>query len=164
MSESFDPDKVICDYWKTPLLDSKALWLERQLYTGYNNYFFFTKNGHVPKSPIHILSIRWGDTFKISEEGEGMFWINRLLKNKKPSRRKRGRTFKVWNSQLALEVTEGMLYPEAEYRKMEKFQYVVLAQDESIEFVTYDEPKWELHHGMSLNDAVTMCLERDCPE
>lgn len=90
-----------------------------------------------------------------------MLWIGRLLKNKRPSTRKRGRTFKVWNSRLALEVTEGMLLPENEYREMEKFQYVVLAQDESIEFVTYDEPKWEVHHGISMDDVVIQCLRRD---
>lgn len=60
MSESSDPDKVICDYWETPVLDSESLWLYRQLYTSNNNYFFFNKNTDRPEDPIYVLMIRGG--------------------------------------------------------------------------------------------------------
>lgn len=152
---------ITTEYWETPIVDSQFLWLYRQLYTSLNNYFFFNKDTDGPDDPIYVLTVPCRDTFKISDEGDNTVRMIELLKNRKPSHRKKGRSFKVWNSPLAIEVCRGLAIPKEEYEQMEKFQYVVLAQDETIEFVTFDPPKWEIHQDILLDDLVIQYLKKD---
>lgn len=154
-------DNFKSEYWETPIVDSQSLWLYRQLYTGLNNYFFFYKDSDGFNQPIYVLTIRSRDTYKISDEGDSAKRMVELLKNRNSSHRKKGRSFKVWNSPLALEVCRGLAIPEEEYVHMEKFQYVILAQDETIEFVTFDPPKWELHKNKKLDELVVEYLQKD---
>lgn len=152
---------IYCNHWNTPVIDSDYLWLYRQLNTSFNNYFFFNKNSDGPNDPIYVLAIRGKDTFKISDEGESSSRIHELLKGAPSFHVKWPRTFKVWNSPLAVEVSRGLAIPKEEYETMEKYQYVVLAQDETIEFVTFDEPIWEMHENILLDDLVIQYLKRD---
>jgi len=154
-------DNIRCDYWKTPVIDSESLWLYRLLYTHFNNYFFFHKDSDGIEDPIYVLTIPGGDTFKISDEGESSNRIHELLKNKPPYHIKWPKTFKVWNSPLAIEVCRGLAIPKEEYEQIEKFQYVVLTQNETIEFVTFKAPKWEICEGIKLDDLVIQYLRKD---
>jgi hypothetical protein len=156
-----NPDKIITEYWETPILDSQYLWLYRQLYTSLNNYFFFNKDTDEPLSPIYVLTLPCRDTFKISDEGDSTMRIVELLKNRKSSYRTKGRSFKVWNSPLAIEVCRSLPIPNEEYKQIEKFQYVILAQDETIEFVTFNPPKWEIHHNILLDELVIQYLRKN---
>jgi hypothetical protein len=79
-----------------------------------------------------------------------------------PSQKKHGSSFKVWNSPLALEASLRLGMSSKEYDGMEKFQYIVLAQDEIIEFVTYNLPKWEIYEGANLDELVMQYLKKDC--
>jgi hypothetical protein len=152
---------IYCNHWNTLVIDSENLWLYRQLYTSFNNYFFFNKNSDGPNDPIYVLTIRGGDTFKISDEGESCSRIHELLKSAPSFHVKWPKTFKVWNSPLAIEACRGLAIPKEEYQTMEKYQYVVLAQDETIEFVTFDEPIWEMHENILLDDLVIQYLKKD---
>jgi hypothetical protein len=160
MNES-DENQIICEHWKTPVMESESLWLYRQLFTSNSNYFFFNKDSDGPDDPIYTLTIRGGDTFKISEEGESANRIHELLKNKPPYHFKWPKTFKVWNSPLAIEVCSGLGIPKEKYEQMEKFQYIVLTQGETIEFVTFDPPKWEIHKNILMDDLVIQYLKKD---
>ena len=156
-----DKNQIICEYWETPVIESESLWLYRQLFTSNNNYFFFNKDSDGPEDPIYILTIRGGDTFKISAEGESTNRIHELIKNKPPYHIKYPKTFKVWSSPLAIEVCRGLAIPKEEYEQMEKYQYIILAQNETIEFVTFDPPKWEMHQNILLDDLVMQYLRKD---
>ncbi len=155
------PDQLISDYWQSPVVDHQFLWLSRQLYTGLNNYFFFNNDIDGPANPIYVLTIGARETFKISDESDSSIRINNLLENMRPSQRKKGASFKVWNSPLALEACLRLGMPSKEYDEMEKFQYIVLTQDETIEFVSFKEPKWETYEGIDLDDLVLQYLKRD---
>lgn len=143
------------------MIESENLWLYRQLFTSNNNYFFFNKDSDGPEDPIYILTIRGGDTFKISDEEESTNRIHELIKNKPPYHIKYPKTFKVWNSPLAIEVCRGLAIPKEKYEQMEKFQYIVLTQNETIELVTFDPPKWEVHQNILLDDLVIQYLRKD---
>lgn len=160
MSKS-NKNQSICEYWETPVIDSESLWLYRLLYTHFNTYFFFHKDRDGINDPIYVLAIRGRETFKVSDEGESTSRIHELLKNKPPYHIKWPKTFKVWNSPLAIEVCRGLAIPKEEYEQMEKYQYIVLAQDETIEFVTSKEPKWEIHQNILLDDLVIQYLKKD---
>jgi hypothetical protein len=156
-----DKNQIICVYWETPVIDSESLWLYRILYTHFNTYFFFHKDRDNIGDPVYVLSIRGRETFKISDEGESTNRIHELLKHRPPYHIEWPKTFKVWNSPLAFEVCRGLAIPKEEYEQMEKFQYIVLAQDETIEFVTSEEPKWEIHQNILLDDLVVQYLKKD---
>jgi hypothetical protein len=156
-----DPKQVISEHWETPVIDSQFLWLYRQLYTSNNNYFFFHKDSDGPEDSIYVLTIRGGETFKISDESDSTYRINRLLENAPEYHTKWPKTFKVWNSPFALEACLRLGITEKEYDEMEKFQYVVLTQDETIEFVTSDVPVWEIYEGVAHDDLVIQHLKKD---
>jgi hypothetical protein len=155
------PDQLISDYWESPVVDHQFLWLSRQLYTGLNNYFFFNNDDEGPSDPIYVLIIGARDTFKISDESDSSIRISNLLESMLPSQRQRGSSFKVWNSPLALEACLRIGMSSKEYNEMEKFQYIVLTQDETIEFVTLNEPRWETYEGKELDDLVLYYLKKD---
>jgi hypothetical protein len=163
MNDSSAPasNQIICEYWESPVLDHHFLWLSRQLYTGNNNYFFFENDIDGPADPIYVLTIGWNDTFKISEEGVSSSRMHELLKNRSFSHRTKGRTFKVWNTPLALETCRGFPISKDEYDQMEKFQYVIFSQNETIEFVTFDPPKWEIYQKIKMDDLIMQYLKKD---
>jgi hypothetical protein len=161
MKETFSDTNMRAGHWETPVTGSENLWFYRQLFTSNNIYFFFNTNFDEGKDSTYVLTIHGGDTFKISDEGESISRMIQLLKNSPPSHIKYPRTYKVWNSPLAIEVCLGLAIPEEEYDKMEKFQYVILAQNETIEFVTFETPKWEIHHDILLDDLVIQYLRKD---
>lgn len=163
-NSSLLPNQIFSDHWETPVIGSESLWLLRQIYTSNNNYFFFDKGTAGPPRQIYVLTIRGGDTFKISEEGESANRIHELLKNTPPHHINWPKTFKVWNSPLAIEVCRGLAIPEEKYDQMEKFQYIVLTQGETIEFVTFDPPMWEMHQNILLDDLVIQYLRKDSLE
>ena len=51
-----------------------------------------------------------------------------------------------------------------EYDEMEKFQFLIVTQAVTIEFVTSATPVWEVHEGMNLEDLVIQYLKKDASE
>ena len=156
-----DQNQVIADIWETPLTGGQSVWLSRQLYTGLNNYFFFHKNIDGPTDPVYVLTIRDRETFKISDESDCDNRLDHLLKSIEEPHIKYPRTYKIWNSPLALEACRKIGMSHEEYDQMEKYQYLVVAGDEIVEFVTMDEPKWEIHKNIHLDDLVIQYLKKD---
>lgn len=155
-------NKIFCDFWDTPIINLQFLWFSKQLNTGQGNYFFFESDTDAPDGPIYVMEIGSRETVKTSDEGDSTYRINQLLESSpRPANGVRKKSFKVWNSPLALEACLRLGISEKKYDEMEKFQYIVLTQNETIEFVTFDPPKWEIHQNILLDDLVIQYL-RDC--
>lgn len=155
-------NQIICDFWDTPIINHQFIWFSKQLNTGRSNYFFFETDTDAPAGPIYVMAIGSRETVKTSEEGDSTYRINQLLESSpRPSNGVRKRSFKVWNSPLALEACLRLGTSEKEYKEMEKFQYVVLTQNGTIEFVTFSPPKWETYENILLNDLVIQYLRMD---
>ncbi|MBP9681372.1 MAG: hypothetical protein KBD76_08200 [Bacteriovorax sp.] len=148
-------------YWETPIVDHRFLWLAQQAYTGLNNYFFFENDIETPANPIYVMTIGAGETFKISDESDSSLRIDQLLQNRPSSLRERARSFKIWNSPLALEASYTLGMTSKEYDEIEKFQFLIITQDETIEFLTLKEPTWEIYEGVKLEDLVIQYIKRD---
>lgn len=154
-------NQIICDYWNTPIINLQFIWFSKQLNTGRSNYFFFETDTDAPDGPIYVMTIGSRETVKTSEEGDSTYRINQLLESSpRPSNGIRKRSFKVWNSPLALEACLRLGITEKEYNETEKFQYIILTQNETIEFVTLKEPKWEIYEGIKLDDLVIQFLKK----
>ena len=159
-----ESNEIACEYWDTPILESNELWLVTQFFTENHVYFFFKRNHDSPENEYHVLIIEGYSPFKIIEEGLGWKVVGDLLKNNiAPKRNSRQwyRTFKVWNTQFALESFSGLVVSEEDYDQMEKFQYVISANDIWIQFVTFDPVKWSFHQGIKLEDLVMQYLRQD---
>lgn len=154
--------QITCDFWETPIIHLEILWTSKQLNTGKNNYFFFEDDTDAPEGPIYVMSIGGKETVKTSDEGDSTYRINQLLESSpRPANGIRKKSFKVWNSPLALEACLRLGITEKEYNETEKFQYVILTQNETIEFVTLKEPEWEVYKDTSLDDLVIQYLRKD---
>jgi len=154
--------QIICDFWDTPIIHLEYLWSSKQLNTGKNNYFFFESDEDAPAGPIYVMTIGSKETVKTSDEGDSTYRINQLLESSPlPVSGVRKKSFKVWDSPLALEACLRLGITEKEYNDTEKFQYVILTQNETIEFVTLKEPEWEIYKDTSLDDLVIQYLKKD---
>ena len=161
MNNIFD-EKALCEYWDTPVLQSNELWLEMQFYTENQIVFFFKRNYDSPKNEYHVLTIEADSPFRIIEEGLGWKVVGDLLENNSAREEgKRGRTFKVWNTQFAIESCLGLAIPAEKYDVMEKFQYIIYTNDAWIQFVTFDPIKWEFHQNVPFKDLVLKYLSND---
>lgn len=153
---------MIAEFWETPIIDPPYLWLSQQLFTGNKNYFFFEIDFNEFTNPTYVMSISTRDTFKISDETESGNRIDQYTKNmKEGSNRKRGLTYKAWNTPFAIEVCSSLVIPAEKYHKMEKFQYIIATLDQNIEFVTLDPPEWEFYEGIKLEDLVIQYVRKD---
>jgi hypothetical protein len=161
MKDISSDTNIRSEYWETPIVDHQFLWFSQQVYTGSNNYFFFENDNDGPTDPIYVMKIGAGETFKISDESDSSIRIEKLLKNNLPPSRPRGRSFKVWNSPLALEASFTLGMTSKEYNEIEKIQYVIIAQNEVIEFSTLKEPNWEIYEGIKLEDLVVQYVKKD---
>jgi hypothetical protein len=161
---SMDSEKIECEYWDTPVFQSNELWLERQVYTENQVVFFFKRNHDSPEGEYHVLSINGHSPFRMTEEGLGWKVVGDLLKNDispKDKQTQKGRTFKVWNTQFAIESCLGLAIPAEEFDKMAKFQYIIYTNDVWIQFVTFKAMKWEFYQGIKLDDLVMDYLRKD---
>lgn len=154
---------ILFDRWETPVGNSCELWVERQLFTTFNTYFFFHKNHDSPSDDFYVLTINVGDPFRLTEEGLGSKTVGGLVTAKDAivSECIKYRTFKVWNTSFAKKSFGGLVISEEEYNKKEKFQYLIYTQDTWIEFVAFKPPKWELHHNKKVDDLVIEYLRKD---
>jgi hypothetical protein len=147
-----DQSQITCDFWETPIIHLEILWTSKQLNTGKNNYFFFEGDTDAPAGPIYVMAIGSKETVKTSYEGDSTYRINQLLESSsRPTSGIRKKSLKVWNSPLALEAHLRLGISEKEYNETEKFQYIVLTQNETIEFVTSMPPRWEIHQNIQLD-------------
>ena len=74
---------------------------------------------------------------------------------------KRLRTYKIWNTPFALEACRKIGISREEYDQIKKYQYLIIAGDDIVEFVTLYEPKWEIFRNISLDDLVIKYLKQD---
>jgi hypothetical protein len=156
----------IFEIWECPVVQSNELWLMNQLYTEFNIYFFFKRNHDSSENEYHVLTIHGDSPFRITEEGIGSNSVGNLvtMENAKVRESTKFRTFKVWNTQFAIESCLGLAIPAEEYDQMEKFQYLIYANDAWIQFVSFDSPEWAFHQGIKLDDLVIQYLRKDSLE
>ncbi len=154
-------NEIRCAYWDTPASVTEGLWLSNMLHTICRNYFFFENDFDSTTKFVYILTIQSGDAFKVSRESDSYIRITKLLKDRLPDDKKMERTYKIWNSPYALEASFRLGMTDEEYDKIEKFQYLIITQDECIEIVTDSLPTWEVYQEGNLEELVIERLKRD---
>lgn len=146
---------VLREKWKTPIMHNKQLWLQFILQTITGIHFFFTLDDK--KSEIHIMTIKSGSSYRVTEESLGYHCIGKYFRTKKPLSKKVKicSSWKLWNTSFILDMeTANALSGYAKRRDKNRFEYLIASQDEYIEFISYDEPLWQKREDVKIDKLI----------
>jgi hypothetical protein len=146
---------IFFEAWNTPVMQSEQLWLLRQFFTGSQVHFFFQMN-HDSKDEFYVLSVSGGSPFRITEEGLGWTYVGKYIESETPSKKKEKKcsTFRIWNTSFAKNTYSARPLKEDERVSEDIFQYLIITQDEWVEFISLTPPKWEIHKNVKLEKLV----------
>jgi|GEM_PF-4553708 len=164
-------EDIYYDYWETPVKDSRIYLLTTLQDSRHVRFFFavrFMKEGSEDKIEKYELTIPTGDSYKITEENQGWKTNEHFFEGKGPERveHQKCRTYKVWNTPYAKDTyCSGLALAEHEVSPDHIFEYVIIGQDEWIEFFTRSDPKWtHLEKGTKIADLIAGYLKEWGPD
>jgi hypothetical protein len=165
-------DEIYYDYWQTPVKNS-SIYLLTILHDMENVHFFFLcrfGDWQNHQEEIYELTIPTGDSYKITEENQGWKTNDHFFDGKGPVKKEDHvrpcRTYKVWNTSYAKETyCSGLIFFENHPNPEHIFEYVIIGQDQWIEFFTRSEPKWtRLEKGVKIADLIAGYLKESEPD
>lgn len=160
--ESAYGDEVCFEYWDTPVMYNDQLWLLAELRT-MNDIHFFLKLNSISPDDIHVLSISSGWPLRITDETYAYNCIGKYLKQKVPPQEeeRHSSTYKIWNTSFIKDIEENnALSGYALERNKNIFEYLIITQDEYIEFISLDSPRWTFHEGAKIVELVNIYMKR----
>jgi hypothetical protein len=159
-------EDIYYNFWETPVKVADQLGLLTVLQDFDNVHFFFLRRFN-DKEELYELTIPTGDSYKITEENQG--WkSNEYFFTCGPKGEEHDicRTYKVWNTPYAKDTyCSGLALAEHEVNPEHIFEYVIICQDQWIEFFTRSEPKWtHLKKGTKIADLIAGYLKEWGPD
>lgn len=158
---------VYFEYWSTPLDKAKSLWLSSVLQTINKIHFFFRFNTDLSKK-IHVLTINRLSPYRLIEERYAVGCVDKNLETKKKKKNEKSallkgferRTWKLWGTQFIKEVDENTSLSNYSHTPDKTIvQYLIRTNDEYIEFITRQEPKWKSYPNSKLEDLLIYYAE-----
>lgn len=153
--------EVIYEKWKTPIMHNNQLWLHFALQTMSGIHFFFSLDDK--KKEIHIMTIKRGSSYRLTEESLGYHCIGKYFKSKNlfSNRVKKCSTWKLWNTSFVLDMeTENALSGYGKKRNKKYFEYLISAQDEDIEFISFTKPVWEKRENVKIDKLINEYVKK----
>ncbi|MGE3609704.1 MAG: hypothetical protein AB7I27_08990 [Bacteriovoracaceae bacterium] len=156
---------------ETPVKNSRIYLLTILRDLKYIHFFFLCRFGdwQNPQEDYYELTIPTGDSFKVTEENQG--WKNNeyIFEKKGPANKDPSqpcRTYKVWNTPYATDTyCSGLALAEHEINPNHIFEYMIIGQDEWIEFFTRSEPKWtRIEKGTKIAELIAGYLKEWGPD
>jgi hypothetical protein len=156
------------DYWETPIKKSWIYLLTVLQDNLHVRFFFAVRSNGGDKVERYELTIPAGDSYKVTEENQGWESNEYFFDGKGPKEAglQKSRTFKVWNTPYAKDTyCSGLALAEHEVNPDHIFEYVIICQDEWVEFFTRAEPKWtRLEKGTKIADLIAGYLKEWGPD
>lgn len=153
---------VFYERWDTPVKMSEQLYFWSVFKDSQFFHFFFERRSGEVKE-LYELTIDSGYAYRITEEGMGRWCIGDLFDSKGPDdgvKNSDYRTYKFWNTPFAKDVYEGYALSEKNMEPEKTFHYMIVSQDEYIEFFTLTPPKWtRLEKGTKIADLIAGYLK-----
>ncbi len=164
-------EDIYYDYWETPVRNSRIYLLTTLQDSRHVRFFFavrFIKEDDEDKIEKYELTIPTGDSYKITEENQGWKTNEYFFDGKGPKGAglQKSRTFKFWNTPYAKDTyCSGLVLADHEKNPEHVFEYVIIGQDEWVEFFTQSEPKWtRLEEGTKIADLIAGYLKEWGPD
>jgi hypothetical protein len=158
-------ENIYYDIWETPLKGSSLYLLSILQDLQFVHFFFLRRfnEGDEDKEEIYELTIPTGDSYKITEENQGWKTNKYFFDGMGPKGEKyqKCRTYKVWNTPYAKDTyCSGLIVAENNPNPEHIFEYLIIGQDEWVEFFTRAQPKWtRLEKGSKIADLVAGYLK-----
>lgn len=160
--ESAYGNDVWLEYWETPVMHYEQLWLLAELRIMNEIHFFFKLNSNSPDD-IHVMTISFRCPLRITDETYAYNCIGKYLKRKIP--REQGEkwisSFRLWNTSFIEDIEENnALSDYALQRDRNIFQYLIITEDEWIEFISLDPPEWNFHKNVKTDELVNVYMKK----
>jgi len=148
--------------WNTAIKYSDQLHLLTVLQDFQYIHFFFQRR--FKKEEEHYeLVIPTGSSYRITEEGMWISSVGVLISRENPTKRKkkRIRSFKIWNTPFAQSMYHGQPVALEDVKEKDIYQYLIVCQDDWIEFFSKSPPKWiKLKKGASISKQIGSYLKK----
>lgn len=154
---------IFFEKWKTPVTSVQSLWVQGILHTAGATHFCLTVD---KKKDVHLFSIAKREPYRVYDEDHNCF-IWKYLEPNRSLKKKRTvpqiwRTWKIWNTPFIKEMDKGYyLSNYAKKRDPEIFQYLIVTQDEYIEFISDFPPRYEVFKKSNLVDILKHVLKHE---
>jgi hypothetical protein len=160
-------EDISYDYWDTPVKIADQLGLLTLLQDSRHVRFFFLRRFN-EEEELYELRIPTGNSYKITEENQGWKTNEYFFDGKGPKgvEHQKCRTYKVWNTPYAKDTyCSGLVLAEHEKNPEHVFEYLIIGQDEWVEFFTRAQPKWtRLEKGTKIADLIAGYLKEWGPD
>lgn len=161
---------VYFEMWKTPVSGVRTLMLDAVIQTVSYTHFFFSigdgvKNFKKKKWDFHVMTFGRGWPYRVMDEEYAYKCLGKYLVSAKNPEKKISPgpnpygTWKLWGTSFINELDEGWaLSGYKKPRDKNVFEYVIITQDEWIEFVSGPQ-RWRKLRNMTLKSAVRHFLK-----
>jgi hypothetical protein len=158
---SYDKE-VYFEKWQTPMTNRGNIWLNHQFLTNRYIYFFFRLYPD-PLKKIYVMKILRYSPLRITEECNAVGFISKYFRiSKKRSnsadsniKETLSRTWKIWNTQYIKEIDSNYALSGFTKKRNKKiFQYLIVTQEEWLEFISLHEPEWKVYKNKTLAELV----------
>ncbi|OFZ45969.1 MAG: hypothetical protein A2381_00220 [Bdellovibrionales bacterium RIFOXYB1_FULL_37_110] len=160
--ESAYGNEVYVEDWNTPVMHSDQLWLLAELRILNDVHFFFKLNSDSPDD-IYVITVSSFCPLRITDEAYAYTCIGKYVDRKVPREKneKTSSTYKLWNTSFIKDVDENhALSNYAPERNKNIFQYLIVTQNEWIEFISLDPIEWRLHKNIKEDELVCFYLKK----
>jgi hypothetical protein len=154
------------EHWSTPLDEAEWLSLNAVLQTNHNvNLFFQSEKRTQDKTYVMTFGRNW--PYRLTEEEYAIGCIGKYFEKPKgkpepPKNRKgrRFRTWKLWGTQYIKDINTNHAlsdYKPPKYKDIP--QYLIITDDEWIEFICLGQPEWKIHKNMNMKKLISYYMK-----
>lgn len=160
--ESAYGNEVYLEDWNTPIMYNRQLWLLAELRIMNDIHLFFKLNSDSPDE-IYVVTISSRCPLRITDETYAYNCIGKYLDRKVP--RAKGEqscsTLKLWNTSFIEDIEENnALSDYALQRDRNIFQYLIITEDEWIEFISLEPPEWNFHKNVKIDELANVYMKK----
>ena len=155
---------VYFEKWHTPIGRCQSLWLSATLQTIDSVYFFFRLESDVAKD-IHVMSFSRRHPYRMTDEDLAYGSIGKYLAPLHPKKERDSKfhhTYKLWGTNLIEDLDQFKVLSDYKKKRDKNiFEYLIITQDEWIEFILYPhEPDWKVFHDVKIDTLVDYYLKK----
>ena len=152
---------VYFEHWSTPLDQAQSIWLTSMVMSSNMVHLIF----NLEKGSANVkfvMSLGRGWPIRMTDEGYAVGCIGKYFEKEKtvpklPKNCKsvQFKTWKLWGTKYIKEIDENHALSEYKQKKDTNiFQYLIITQDEWIEFICPGEPEWNIHKNSSTQKLI----------
>jgi len=160
--ESAYGNEVYLEDWNTPIMHNNQLWLVAELRIMSDVHLFFQLNSD-SGDEFYAITISSRCPLRITDETYAYNCIGKYLSRKVPRKKdeKRCSTLKLWNTSFIKDIEENnALSGYALERDKNIFQYLIITDDEWVEFISLDPPEWNFHKNVKIDELVNVYMKK----